>query len=315
MILTVTFNPAIDQTLWIGDLRPGQVNRATNVQLDPAGKGVNVSRMVHRLGWPTLALGFLGGDVGHIVQNALDNEGVQSHFVRVEGQTRIDVTIVDGKGATSVFAPGPQVDHAAFAKLEEMLEFWLQAGRILVLAGSLPPGVSADAYARFIEMARRRDVRCLVDADGDALRLAVAAHPFLIKPNRAEAERLVARSLPDLPSVARAAQDLERGGIEVVVISLGGEGAVCAHAGQLWHVWPPAIERRSTVGSGDSLVAGIAVALARGDSLVEGLRLGAAAGAATAASPGTALGTGEEVARLLAAARVEPLAESQRANA
>lgn len=307
MILTVTANPAVDQTVWVERLEPGAVHRPSSVQLDPAGKGINVSRMAHRLGWPTIALGFVAGDVGRMVQDALDAERVQNHFVRVPGQTRIDVSIVEPGRSTSLYMPGPTVSAEAFAELEEMIGLWLPAGRILVIAGSLPPGVPTEAYARLITAANRRGVRCILDADGPALRLGMAARPFLIKPNRVEAEHLLGRSLGDLTAVAHGAVELAHRGIEVVIVSLGAKGAVCAHDGRTWLVVPPPVNRKSTVGSGDSLVAGVAVALARGGTLQEGLRLGTAAGAATASSPGTALGTAEEVARLVEQVRVEPL--------
>ena len=307
MIVTVTPNPAIDETLWVEALAPGHVHRPSEVQLDPAGKGINVSRMAHRLGWPTLALGFLAGEVGHIVERALDQERVQHHFIRVPGQTRVNVTIVErGARATSLFCPGAPVDAEALARLDEVIDVWLRACRVLVLAGSLPPGIPEDIYARWVARAHRQRVRTIVDSDGEAGRLALAARPWLIKPNQSEAERLLGRRLPDDAAILEGARDLVRAGAEVVVISLGHGGAICVEGERGWRIRPPAIERLSTVGSGDSLVAGLAVALARGGSLEEGLRIGTAAGAATAMSPGTALGTLEDLTRLLPDVQVTP---------
>jgi 1-phosphofructokinase len=301
MIVTVTVNPAVDQTVWIDRLVVGAVNRPTEVHLDPAGKGINASRMARRLGWPTIAFGFLAGEIGHIVEKTLDAEGVQHHFIHIAGQTRINVTIDDRSDgrATSLFEPGPPVDDASLQSFDEALGFWLPACRILVLAGSLLPNMPEDWYARVVRRAAAHRVRVFVDADGQAARLAAQAQPFLIKPNVAEAERLLGHALPDLPAIVDGARQLVRGGIGVVLLSMGADGAVCVTADHAWHVRPPAIERLSTVGSGDSLVAGVAVALARNEDLEAGLRLGTAAGAATATSPGTALGTMDEVARLL----------------
>jgi 1-phosphofructokinase family hexose kinase len=307
MIVTLTANPAVDQTLWLDRLRVGEVNRPAEVQLDPAGKGVNVSRMARRLGWPTIAFGFLAGDIGQLVERALDEERVQHHFVPIAGQTRINVTINDASTATSFFAPGPAVDPTALAQLDEMLDFWLPACRVLVLAGSLLPGMPEDYYARLVRRAQAHALRVIVDADGEVARLAVEARPFLVKPNVSELERLAGSTLPDLASQAAAARELVRRGIEVVLLSMGAAGALCVSREAAWRVHAPRIERRSTVGSGDSLVAGMAVALARGDALEVGLRLGTAAGAATALSPGTALGTVEDIARLLPLVRIEPL--------
>jgi 1-phosphofructokinase len=311
MILTLTLNPAVDQTLWVERLTVGGVNRAFDSQLDPAGKGINASRMCHRIGWPTTALGFLGGEVGHLVKRTLDDESVPNHFLLVEGQTRINVTLVDRSTgySTSVYGQGPHIGTEALARLDEVFESWLQAGRVLVLAGSLPPGVPVDLYARLTAAARGRDVRTIVDAEGEALRLAVAERPALIKPNVAEAERLLSRKLPGMAAVREAACELAKE-LPAVVISMGMEGAVFAQGDRAWHALPPKVPWLSTVGSGDSMVAGLAVAMARGQDLIEGMRLGSAAGAATAMSPGTGLGNRDEVTRLLPGVAITELAGS-----
>jgi len=301
VIITITSNPAVDQTMWVRKLEPGEVNRAHETQLDPAGKGINVSRVAHRLSAPTMALGFLGGETGDLVEHALTAERVPHHFVRVAGRTRINITINDEATgvATNCWAPGPTISATEAAELRSLIEVWLDAGRILVLAGSLAAGLPVDTYADWTRMARAKGVRVIVDASGEALTRALAARPDLIKPNVAEAEVLLGRRLPSFEAVVEAARELEAGGIGIVVISMGGEGLVCASGGSVWRVRPPAIQRRSTVGSGDSLVAGIALTLARGGRIEEGLRLGTAAGAATAMSAGTSLATADEVAALV----------------
>lgn len=300
MIITLTPNPSVDQTIFIDRLEPGEVNRFVSSQLDPAGKGVNASRMVHRLGWPTIAFGFLAGETGRMVETALDEEGVPRYFVRVPGQTRINVAIVEAAvpRSTAFFGPGPEVGADHIDTLLGLLRFWLPAGRVLVLAGSLPPGVPDDFYAEAIRHAREHGLVVVLDAAGEPLRRGIEATPDLIKPNREEAEELLGRPLPTLEDVARGARELVDRGIETVVVSLGKEGAICARGDAAWHVMPPTIETRSTIGSGDSFVAGLAIALARGDDITRGLRTGAAAGAATAATPGTALGPAELVKEL-----------------
>jgi 1-phosphofructokinase family hexose kinase len=308
VILTVTPNPAVDQTVWLEELRSGAVNRALESHLDPAGKGINVSRMAHRLGAPTIAFGFLAGEAGAIIERLLDDEEVLHYFVRVPGQTRINLTIMEAGGtATSLYGPGPSVREEQLEALRAVVCSWLQSSRVLVLAGSLPPGASAGVYASYISAARALKIPVLLDADGEALRQGIAAGPDLIKPNLAEAERLLGRALPDLASAAQGARELSLRGIPYVVLSMREQGALCAAGEQVWRVMPPRIKRRSTVGSGDSMVAGLALTLARGGDLLDGLKLGAAAGAATAASPGTSLGTAEEVAALLHEVQVEPL--------
>ncbi|HEX7117821.1 MAG TPA: 1-phosphofructokinase [Longimicrobiales bacterium] len=309
MIITLTLNPAVDQTVFLDRLVPGEVNRFRESQLDPAGKGINASRMAHRLGWPTVAFGFLAGEVGHIVEKALDDEGVQRHFVRVGGRTRINVTIVEesSERSTSLNGPGPSVDHAHIETLTGLLRFWLPAARVLVLAGSLPPGVPDDIYAHYIRLAHSHGVKAVLDAAGDPLRLGVEAKPDVIKPNAAEAEALLGRELPDSQAIVDGARELSAQGVDAVVLSMGGAGAVCVQGERAWRAVPPEVELRSTIGSGDSLVAGLAIALARGDDIVDGLRLGTAAGAATAMTPGTTLGTAKDVVSLLPRVRIEAL--------
>ncbi len=310
MIITLTPNPTVDKTLFLDHLVLNDVNRYDESQLDPAGKGINVSRVAHRLGWPTIAFGFQAGEIGAIAERALDAEGVPFHFVPVPGQTRLNVTIVDrGSGtSTSLYGPGPAVSDDRLQMLDGLLRFWLQTGRVLVLAGSLPPGVPDDLHARYIELARTHGVETVLDADGAPLSLGVAARPTLIKPNRTEAERLLGRPLANQQAVVDGARELVGRGIRVVVVSLGASGAVCAEGDRVWLATPPPVESRSTVGSGDSLVAGLAVAMARGDDIVEGLRVGTAAGAATALMPGSGLATAADVEALLPRVRIEQLA-------
>ncbi len=262
--------------------------------------------MAHRLGWPTIAFGFLAGDTGNIVERALRAENVPFHFVRVPGQTRVNHTVVDEQGkATSFYAEGPEVPVEARDQLDTLLQFWLQGGRVLVLAGSTPPGMPDDTYARYVRDARDRGLKVILDTHGEPLKLGIEARPDLVKPNRAETEQLLGRALPDEAAVIEAADEIRARGAGAVVISMGAGGAICAEGGRRWKILPPRVEAKSTVGSGDSMVAGVAVALARGDSLEQGLRVGTAAGAATAASTGTSLGTASDVAALVDQVRLE----------
>lgn len=309
MILSLTPNPAVDKTLQLRGVTLGVVNRVQSSQLDPGGKGINVSRVVHRLGRATVAFGFLAGRLGGMVAHGLDEEGVAHRFVWVPGETRLDVIVVDHATgvSTKLYDRGPDVPLDALADLRADVRTWLTPGRVLVVAGSLPPGVPTGVYADLLADAARAGVPTILDADGETLRRGIAGRPTVIKPNVTEAEALLGRPLPDMVAVVRAARELADGGIGAVVISMGERGSICATGGRVLHVVPPSVERVSTVGSGDSLVAGIAIALAEGRELGEGLRLGTAAGAATAMSPGTHLGERADVDRLLPAVEVRDL--------
>ena len=308
MVLTVTLNPAVDQTALVERVVPGRVHAAHDTQIDPAGKGVNVSRMVHRLGWPTLAFGFIAGDTGNLLRRALESEGVHVHFVSIPGQTRVNLTVVDPEGIATTFrGQGPPVPETALQILHAAVERWMAAAKVIVLAGSLPPGVPARFYSDLVEEAEARGVPAVVDAQGPALRQGLAAGPFMIKPNVAEAEQLLGMRLDSESSLLAAARRLSRQGPRIAVVSMGAQGAVCAAGDRLFRVYAPAVERKSMVGAGDAMVAGMIVAWLRGEPIEKLLALGTAAGAATASTRGTEPGTAKQVSELLSQVRVEEL--------
>ena len=309
MILSLTFNPAVDKTLFVSRLALGKVNRVGQSQIDPGGKGINVSRLVHRLDRPTIAFGFLAGNLGTIIARALDEEGVAHRFAWVGGETRLDVIVIDEATGTStnLYDRGPEIDAVSLDRLLADVGRWLPAARVLVAAGSLPPGVPHDVYARLFADAARLGVHTILDADGDTLRRSLAGRPSLIKPNLEEAEALLGRRLPDTAAIVVAARELLARGPRAVVISMGSSGSICATAERALHAIPPRVEHHSTVGSGDSLVAGLAIALASGRDIADGLRIGTAAGAATAMTYGTQLGTREDIERLTAMVEMREL--------
>ncbi len=212
MIITLTLNPAVDETVWVDRLHPGEVHRVYETHLDPAGKGINASRMVARLGCATIAFGLVAGDAGDMVEKALRAERVQHHFVRIPGETRINFTVVEKESgrASSFYAPGPDIPPDALATLEQMLGFWMRAGRVLVLAGSSPPSVSTGTYAKYVRAGREAGIQVFLDTSGDALREGLDARPHLIKPNVAEAEELLGRRLEGEAEVIEAARELSR---------------------------------------------------------------------------------------------------------
>jgi len=307
MILSFTPNPAADKTLQVRPLLVGEVNRALESHLDPGGKGINVSRVVHRLGGGTLAVGVLGGHIGSLLQRALHEEGVPYEFVWIEQETRLNVILHDqesGQG-TRVWDRGPVADESCLARLEDVIARRLDGASVFVTTGSLLRGMPADFHARCIELARERGVPTILDADGHWLAQALPAGPALVKPNVQEAESLLGRRLPTEDDVVEAALELCEQGAGAVVVSRGGEGSILATEGRVFRALPPRVDVRSTVGSGDSMVAGLALALARGRPLEEGLRTGTAAGAATATTVGTSLASAEQVRELLPAVRID----------
>ncbi len=309
MIVSFTPNPAVDKTLQVRPLHVGDVNRALASHLDPGGKGINVSRVVHRLGGGTLALGVLGGHIGRLLQGALREEDVPFEFVWIQEETRLNVIVHDqaSDAGTRVWDRGPIVDESCLTRLHDVIERRLADATVFVTTGSLLRGMPADFHAQCIERARAHGVRTILDADGKWLQNAIEAGPDLIKPNVAEAARMLGRELPEEDDVVQAALELCERGAGAVVISRGGAGSILATGGRVFRAVPPRIALRSTVGSGDSMVAGLAMALAAGDPLEEGLRVGTAAGAATATTVGTSLATAAHVRELLAYVKLDEI--------
>lgn len=311
MIVSFTPNPAVDKTLVVRGLRHGAQNRADESHIDPGGKGVNVSRMVHRLGHPTVALAVVGGHMGRLLAAALGEEGVPAHFVVTGGETRLNVVLVDpdASSSTRVWDRGPVADPGVTGEFLALARRWTAGASVFVAGGTLLPGMPDDLHATALAEASRAGARTILDADGDALRRGLAGRPYLIKPNAREAGALLGREVTGEAEAIAAARELLDLGPEAVVLSMGASGCILVERRRVVRAVPPAVPYRSAVGSGDSLVAGLAVAMARGDDLVVGLRLGSAAGAATATTVGTHLGERADVERLAPLVRIETITE------
>jgi 1-phosphofructokinase family hexose kinase len=307
VIVSLTPNPAVDKTLLVRGLRHGAQNRADESHVDPGGKGINVSRMAHRLGRPTVALVVLGGHIGRLLARALEDEGVPAHFAWTQEETRLNAVLVDPDvgESTRIWDRGPRADPATTAELLALARRWTSGAAVFVTGGSLLPGMPDDLHATAISIARRAGAKTILDADGESFRRGLEGRPDLVKPNVRELAAFAGREVDGDAEVIRAARELLDVGPAAVVVSMGAKGSLLVEKDRVMRAMPPDVELRSAVGSGDSLVAGLAVALARGDDLVEGLRLGSAAGAATAAAVGTHLGERADVERLVPLVRIE----------
>ncbi|HZE97131.1 MAG TPA: 1-phosphofructokinase family hexose kinase [Planctomycetota bacterium] len=310
MILTVTPNPALDYTIRVDAIVVGKRAKYREPSVDPSGKGINVSRMIRRLGEPTLALGFAGGATGEILRQGLDREGVPHDLVPFSGLTRVNVTILSGTegSATHFHGPGDAVAEADLQQLLKRASSHLYHARVLVLSGSLPPGIAPSSVAELIRIAGLRGVRSIIDAEGEMLAAAIAAGADLVKPNILEASQFLGRPLSGVDEAVAAAREIAARGVKTVVVTLRGDGAVGVNGPRAWHVRPPREDVVRAIGAGDSFAAGLAVALSRGAELPEALRWAAAAGAATARHTGTSRGTAEEADALRSSVDLRELA-------
>jgi 1-phosphofructokinase len=284
LIATVTLNPALDRTLVVPRFAPGRTNRVQDEWLDAGGKGINVARMARRLGCPVIATGFLAGARGRSILQALSNDGILTDFVELPGETRVNLKIVDPGSGTEmeINEPGVPVQEAQLQAVMDRVDALAPRCPVVVLSGSLPPGAPADTYARLIATARRHGARTILDAAGEALARGVVAGPDLVKPNRAEAEELLAARLETDEDVRRAARAFIGRGAHAVALSLGAAGALLVTGEDvMWRARPPALRVASSVGAGDAMVAAFACAFLNAYSWPEALRLATAASSAS----------------------------------
>lgn len=286
MIYTVTFNPAIDYVMQAGDINFGKTNRSTAEEIHFGGKGINVSAVLSALGQSTTALGFTAGFTGEALEKAVVKMGIKADFIRLKnGNTRINVKI-KGAEETEINAAGPDIGNEEIDRLFEKLES-LKSGDTLVLAGSIPLSIPNDIYEQIANKIQNKGVRLVVDATGSLLQNALKYKPFLIKPNRQELEEIIGEEIKTEEQLISAANLLKQKGAQNVLVSLGAEGAILlADDGKVYKQSAFKVKAVNTVGSGDSMIAGFLAGYEKGCEYA--LKLGAAAGAATAVLSGLA---------------------------
>ena len=296
MIYTVTFNPAIDYIVHTGTMQVGQVNRSQGEELYFGGKGINVSFVLHELGLPSKALGFVAGFTGAAIETGIQEQGIATDFVHLDsGFSRINVKIKSGE-ETELNGQGPNISEAAVAELFEKLN-QLQDGDILILAGSIPNTMPADSYEKSLAHLSDKKIKVVVDATKDLLLKVLPYHPFLIKPNNHELGELFGVTLYSIEEIATYAKKLQEMGAQNVLLSMAGDGALLIYETGKQHVCGVCKGTvKNSVGAGDSMVAGFVAGSMHGD-YEAALKLGTAAGGATAFSEG--LAQRAEIERLL----------------
>jgi len=311
MILVVALNPALDVTHHVPGVDWAGVNRPAVIQVRAGGKGLNVARTLRAIGAEVQVTGFAGGVTGEEVKSALGRLGAPAAFTRISGETRRTFAVVDTvRGDTALFnEPGPPVGPDEYAEFCGMYERALAGCAAVVLSGSLPPGLSPDTYAELGVMAAAAGVPAVLDAHGEALLRGTAARPAIVKPNLAELEALVGRSLStargaDKDAVALAARELRAAGPQAVVVTLGADGLCAATGDGSWQAVPPAEVRGNPTGAGDAVVAGLVHGLVLGRPWEERLRHAVALGTASAAAPVAGEFSHADYAEVLAGVRV-----------
>jgi 1-phosphofructokinase len=263
-IVTVTLNPAIDQTVFIQRFVPGAVNRVHRSHRQAGGKGVNVSALLGRYGVGSTATGFLGQSNDEPFVELFSKADVTDDFIRLPGETRTGIKIIDESTneTTDINFPGLQPSEVDIRVLKTLLSELVEPGRWFVLGGSLPAGIEVEVFGELLALLKRGGAQVAVDTSGPALAVAIEGGADLIKPNEHELAEYLGRPLGDLSSQVDAAREIQRTKVPRVILSLGGEGALfITPEGELLASAPP-VEVLSTVGAGDSLLAGYLAGLA-----------------------------------------------------
>jgi 6-phosphofructokinase 2 len=310
MIYTITLNPALDRTLWIQKARDDVSNRILEEKSFAGGKSIDVSKVLKNLGVDNIALGFVGGFAGRELEGRLLNDGIQSDFVRVSGETRTNIIIheIETGKQLAFNARGPEIRASELMQFVEQLEK-MPCPELVAIGGSLPPGVNPVIFRKIITLVKRCQAKVVLDVDDEALRVGIEALPDVIKPNIHELSALVGRELKDLDEIIAAARDINRQGVKIVLVSMGGKGILLVSHGREYLAVPPEVKVESTIGAGDSSVAGFISGLVRGKDLKECLIYAVAAGTATTLHQGTALSQKEDFLMLVPQVKLNVLSE------
>ncbi len=299
-IITLTLNPALDKSIAVAKLVPDKKLTCSDAKVEPGGGGINVSRAIKHLGGESEAIFLTGGYTGKQFEALMQLEQIAIHPIYIQGDLRENFVVFDAS-AQQQFRFGMQGPEIAEPEWQQVLDYLDTMDEVayIIASGSLPPGVPADFFGRLAIIARKKNARLVVDTSGEALKHAVKEGLFLIKPNLGELSNLYGKENLAKDEILHAARTIiNNGGCEIMVVSMGAEGAILVSKENYFRVVPPKVAMKSTVGAGDSMVGAMMLALCENRSLLDTLYYGVAAGTAATMNAGTALCKKEDVERL-----------------
>lgn len=300
-IFTLTFSPCIDKSTSVPELIPEKKLRCSEPKSDPGGGGINVARAIKKLGGDATAVYPAGGYTGQAFNKLLADEKVPAIVIQSENETRENIIVLEEKNNKQYRfgMPGTKLLENEWKECLHAIEKAKDI-EFIVASGSLPPGVPDDVYAQLAVIAKKKKAKLVVDTSGIALKHAVNEGVYLLKPNLGELGSLTGKEYLKPDEAGQAAkQIIEKGNCEVLVVSMGSKGAMLVTSKIVTTVIPPDVEIKSTVGAGDSMVAGIIYALSQGKELEEALQYGVASGTAATLHPGTELCSKEDTDKLV----------------
>lgn len=283
MILVINLNASIDKRYEIEDIKKGQVMRARHVDNTPGGKGLHVANVATILKEDCIVTGLLGGKTGEFIEEKLKDYGIKQDFIKIKGDTRECLAfITDDFVQTEILEPGPEVsEEEQQAFLDKYIDL-IEKATVVVASGSVPRNIPSDFYRRLIEISNSQGKKFLLDTSGNLLREGVEGKPYFIKPNRDEIEALTGRKIVSEEDAIREIKEFQSKGVKLVAISLGSKGSIAGYEGKFYKVTIPKVNAVNPVGSGDSYVAGMAIAIQRGYEIKDSLKLASACGTANA---------------------------------
>ena len=289
MLITVTFNPAIDKTAEVDSLQFGALNRLRNVIMDAGGKGVNVSKTIAALGGTSICTGFLAGSSGKYIEDTLKQLNIQSDFVWVEGMTRTNLKVLDkDMELTELNEAGPVIDTKQVQELMDKLVLLCEEGSYVVLSGNVSPGVDSSIYYEMIQRIQKEKAHVVLDADGELFAQGIKAEPSVIKPNKYElASYFGLEQDVENHTIVTHAKTLLKGNTKLVAVSMGKEGSIFITADGVWQAEALSIQAHSSVGAGDAMVAAMTYALQERYPMEELMRLAVATSAGAVMTKGT----------------------------
>jgi 6-phosphofructokinase 2 len=301
-IVTITFSPCIDKSTSVSELTPEKKLKCTAPKLEPGGGGINVARAIKKLGGEATAIFPSGGYTGKFFNYLIERENVPAVIIETTNETRENIIVLDESSNNQYRfgMPGTELSKTEWKQCLKAVEE-INNAEFIIASGSLPTGVPLNIYAQLAKIAKSKNAKFIVDTSGEALKQAVDEGVYLLKPNLGELSSLAGKKELQYSEVKDvAAQIIARGKCEVMVISMGAEGAMLVTKDVSEIITPPAVERKSTVGAGDSMVAGIVFYLSQGKNIIEGVQYGVACGTAATMNPGTELCKKEDADKLYA---------------
>lgn len=305
MIYTVTLNPAIDFVIEVDNFQSNSLNRMNKEAKFPGGKGINVSRVLKRIGIESKALGFTGGFTGDFIKNFLQKEQISVDFTEVATDTRINIKLKSA-GETEINGLGPEVTPENYQNLLKKIHE-LTEDDTIVLAGSIPPSVPSDFYEQVTELCSNKGIRVIVDTSGPSLMDVIKHKPFLVKPNHHELGEIFSTMIQTTNDAAKYGKQLIEIGARNVIVSMAGEGAVLCTENKMYSANVPKGKVVNSAGAGDSVVAGFVGTYTKTADILEAFKFGLAAGSATAFSAD--LARKEDIEALIPQIEVKELVE------